>query len=584
MKNTVESIIHRKKQEIESKGEFEVIQIFEKQAYYFEVTQDSTERALAFAANLIHPEEARFLLTENGKITGALSIYDCLEKRSSIGVLEVASIEESMERQGRKNFLQEMFNMARERFHSSHSQNHAMLPVLERNGSLRFLLEFCTNQFFGEKKEGMIYEEYWDLGENEDFVDHTLLDRYDTFVFLEWNEYTVYIAQKILDTQTKKVLFFDGKAKEYLENIQVCGSKASLFDIVNAGGKVMYIHSLPYNEYGIVPAQFSGVYNVFCVLKSMLWCKKLTHPGKKEPDQKILLLDYDISNSGLVDIVKFTLLYANIARQRGFLPVVDIKDDNGYLIKEKQKNVWEVFFSPLDKIFADEVQEYANVFRASINHIRLVDWEMNPYLYEMDAMLWDACKNSDITYLTPFFSFFHPKKECIQKVLESRVHSLEQGMEATDLEWKKILGVIARGTDYRKEAVESRGCGDYVRNVPADLLLSETKAKYSMESFDYVFLATEDAEYFALFGKELGDKLLYIPQKRGKISSKDQYVAEILKSESPKEQTIAYMQVLYQLSKCEKLISSMDCGAYFAALFLKMHRKANNILTDTNNK
>ena len=93
-------------------------------------------------------------------------------------------------------------------------------------------------------------------------------------------------------------------------------------------------------------------------------------------------------------------------------------------------------------------------------------------------------------------------------------------------------------------------------------------------NFDYIFLATEDSNYLKLFKDKFADKLLFIEQKRVTYNYKDnpyKGLCELLNIQDGEKFAIKYLSVLYALSKCNALISSIYCGAYQGAIAFSDH-------------
>ena len=77
-------------------------------------------------------------------------------------------------------------------------------------------------------------------------------------------------------------------------------------------------------------------------------------------------------------------------------------------------------------------------------------------------------------------------------------------------------------------------------------------------------MATEDAEYFAMFQECFGDKLLYVDQKRVSYDYKNQEYIQIKDLLDLKDGKLAgrnYLTVIKCLAVCDSLLYNIECGA-----------------------
>lgn len=553
-----------------------MITILEEQVYGLEENEFNKEELLRFSATFERPELLSFLVKRQGKIAGVYSVYDFLENREYIPVVIQKSengyraVGTNLQKPiGDNSLYDNVFFLANQLFTDNNAWENRELAVIDEKGQCQCILRYEANRIFGEKKEGTVYDSFQDIYRDDLLYDFTLLERFQTFVFYEYHEYTDYLVRVIRKQFPDKVIicldshmemFYPEVCKESIDvngNGRVfcleCESKLS--EYMGQLGNVMFVSSDYENEYGTVKRYLTGVYSSLNVMKSLLWCGRSIQLGTECRDKQILLLDYSVKGSGLVDIIKFTAEYCLLARKRGFVPVVDIRDENGVFTKNPSENIWELFSLPVSEIPVEQARKGACVISAKANGIRLVDWEMNPYLYEEDCGMWEMISHGrSVDY---FRQFFRVKNELWMECREALCKEFKEG--------KKILGVVARGTDYRKEALLARGSGNYVTGKEIQLFLCECKRKMEEGQFDFLYLATEDQEYFELFQKEFNERLLYHNQKRivWEPASKG-FISDFLKQDNPTSQVRSYCHILTALSHCDDLCSTMACGAFLA--------------------
>ena len=130
----------------------------------------------------------------------------------------------------------------------------------------------------------------------------------------------------------------------------------------------------------------------------------------------------------------------------------------------------------------------------------------------------------------------------------------------------KMLGVVARGTDYRY------GGFDVPCPMDDDEFIKLVKIKLKEWNCEYLLLATEDIgilEHFKQAG--FGDKLKYIKQERYKYPDTNQpgiLVSKMKRTDHDYHDEMPYLAILYLLADCNSLISNCQCGAFVVADYI----------------
>lgn len=223
--------------------------------------------------------------------------------------------------------------------------------------------------------------------------------------------------------------------------------------------------------------------------------------------------------------------------------------------------MWEYFFEPASKITYENAMQSANVIRASNNYIQLNDTGGNVYFNECSQEIYSSILSIDNWLFSG-----------IVKLTPTAVNLLEGMIPKTFKDNNKILGVICRGTDYSTEA--NKNIGRIHFNASVEYMLCVTEKMLKKYNYQYIFLATEDSTYLKLFKDKFGDKLLYLEQKRVTYDYKNnpyKPVSELLDIKNGKQFATQYLAVLYTLSRCDSLISSIYCGAYQGAVAFSDH-------------
>lgn len=442
--------------------------------------------------------------------------------------------------------------------------NDGQVIDFSNNEGNHFIFEFDDKkQSISKNDNKWYYRKYNDYNfhDNTRNIDFTFINKFDTFIIEELEEFTFFIIEIIINKlSNKKILCLDEKINKLYKNEQVGYLRniedVLLFDV----GKICYINS--YNwSYDTFSSKKLRAYNSRNVFHSLIWAQYVEHLGNNHPDKVIYLIDYNTAGAGLMDIIKYTAAHVLLARDRNWIPVICLNKKPNQYLNNAGENMWEYLFEPVSKISYDEALSCANVIRASVNDIRLNDTEGNIYLNEYAAKIYESILSIDNNLFT---NAVKVKKEILSTIDEIVPNTLSCN--------NKVLGVICRGTDYSKEANEKIGRIHYNASIEKMLEVSE---KILLENnFDYIFLATEDSNYLKLFKDKFADKLLFIEQKRVTYNYKDnpyKGLCELLNIQDGEKFAIKYLSVLYALSKCNALISSIYCGAYQGAIAFSDH-------------
>lgn len=408
-----------------------------------------------------------------------------------------------------------------------------LISVVNNEGDILFYLTQNKDYYL---ENGQCFEietnyEGCNLVKEKEFLDTYIIDMYDSFLFYEMEEYTHAIADFIVKCYPeKKVYFKDTIAKRFWENNEVC-----LFDSiesVNNVGRVLNITSERKRCSTSVPLILSNVQSSIFVMANLTWARKRRSFGLLNEDKVIVIIDYPVSGGGMGDIVRNVQGYIQLIRRKGWIPIVRLGRDNQYLENEND-NMWDYYFDNVSEVSLEEAMKSKNVVCGDDNHFT---WMPERILLGIDTK-----KNRNIS--------IHFNKETLQYFHKSMPFEFNQN--------KKILGVIARGTDLNKLSGSV---------VDIDVLLETCRKEFEKE-YDYIFLATEDKHYYEIFFEEYGDKLLCIPQKRidyDFVNEKYILISKLFQynAKERKEWGRQYLLISYCLSLCESLITTLPCGCW----------------------
>ena len=215
--------------------------------------------------------------------------------------------------------------------------------------------------------------------------------------------------------------------------------------------------------------------------------------GEKNPDKNILLIEMDNMGVGMGVLYQIVLLGMNLAKEFGFVPVVEFEQNRTRCQEEPgfmgTDNPYEYFFKQPGGISLMDAKASKHVFIAHQWHI--------------DAL----CRELGYTKLYYF-------GEKYLKTLGGEVKNLEltdyvsQNMKSDKgkilpEDMSKVLAVQIRGTDF------NYGWKDHPIAVLPDEFFSEIDSAIENYGFTNIFLATDDSGYLEAFKQRYQDKLLF---------------------------------------------------------------------------
>lgn len=387
------------------------------------------------------------------------------------------------------------------------------------------------------------FEEYA-FGED---LDLELLSRADTYIFEEYEEYTAFIWD-VLERKfpEKKKIFLDENADIF-----------SCFDPLGRGedmpGAVRITSEREKDFFG---RRFQkNIYSSMDVMTSLFWRRKEICFGEENPDKKFMLIRFPVYSSGLGDVIRFCMTKAATAEYRnpGHIPVIDLSvpDGGNSFSGGRLENIWEDFFEPLNEYRPEEVMQS--------RHVLLCDDKMdafNPYMMEQ-------------YHNTRHMREIYKKYLRLNQEMKSYVDSIREHFFRKHFSHGhggKVLGVVARGTDYRY------GGFDVPKPMEDEEFIRLVREKMEEWNCGSLFLATEDADILEKFRQAgFGDRLNYLEQERFRytdVSKKGLLVAKMKKATNDYHDEMPYLAVLYLLAECSALISNCRCGAFEVADFI----------------
>lgn len=282
------------------------------------------------------------------------------------------------------------------------------------------------------------------------------------------------------------------------------------------------------------------------------WRKRERHYsyGEEHPDKTFYVICYDYDTQGLFAIVKSVLSHIMYAIDKGWIPIVDLKNHKSQY-KLGDENTWELFFEQPGGYSLSDIKKSQHIIKSY--------YGMYPHgTYDFYVDILDSpSKYRPISKV--YKQYIRPNAKT-QSIMNSMLTSL--GID------NKTLGVLCRGTDYLL-----RKPHNHPRQPEPEDIIRDTKKLMEENGYDKIFLATEDVKILNLFISEFDDKLKYINQPRLKLANDKNFISDIdISSEKKYEIALNYYTALYILSKCPAIIAGRTAGTLGAVFMSEGYR------------
>lgn len=267
--------------------------------------------------------------------------------------------------------------------------------------------------------------------------------------------------------------------------------------------------------------------------------------GNDNPDKTFYVICFDYDTQGLFAIVKSILSHIIYAIDKGWIPVVDLKN---YSCQYQQdgENVWELFFEQPFGYTLDDIQTSKNIIRSYYGM-----YPYNKYDFYVDVLDHpEKCKRI-AQYYKKYIKPQPKVLECMEKTL-------------VDLHIdNKTLGVLCRGTDYL-----TRQPKYHPRQPDPEIVIDDAQKFMKCNGYDSIFVATEDEIVLDMFKKIFGDRLKFISQPRLRLNDSHHFLSDIKTANDIRNQiALDYYTALYILSHCPAILAGRTAGT-LGAVFM----------------
>lgn len=279
------------------------------------------------------------------------------------------------------------------------------------------------------------------------------------------------------------------------------------------------------------------------------WKNECRMPGGNKNTDKVF---YIVRRSGM-KLGLFSLFNTHLSRidyafQNGMIPVIDMKYFNNSYLDEGEYtlvNAWEKYF--------EQPTDYSLEVAYASKNIVLSDAGV-PETAPNDSMSFFTDNNGELSYWRGKCKEYIRLKPHVKETFEETYCNL---FDKND----KVLGVLARGTDY----VKLRPSKHPIQPT-MEQLIEKTVEVMKKNDCNKIFLATEDKEIAKAFFAKFGD--MCTTNSQDYVDYKDGYLAEI-RGENRNDKYLRgfnYLITILILAKCNCIVAGRTSGTVGAAL------------------
>lgn len=271
--------------------------------------------------------------------------------------------------------------------------------------------------------------------------------------------------------------------------------------------------------------------------------------GKLNAERVFYVIRCPQEQLGFFGLFNYVVYHLKIAVSIGAEPVVDWQYyPNNYVTEDDlvgKENAWEYFFDQPTNITLDEVYHSRNVIMSHGNGEGSLEEVYYPDELEKSHKL--VKKYIRLNFMT----YQHIEKE----------------YQDLDIQGRRVMGIKCRGTDF----VETKPKRHSICPTAKETYDKIKELESEWGEFDKFFIATEDANILNEMEGYLGDKLIYIQEKRFE-SVQGRWLSQVYddKKNCGKKYSdmLAYLSSIYILASCDALVAPV-IGATLGAMRIK---------------
>lgn len=276
------------------------------------------------------------------------------------------------------------------------------------------------------------------------------------------------------------------------------------------------------------------------------WRERKISRGNENKEKRFYIVRRANAKVGLFSLVLTNLGYIKYALEQGYTPIVDMSNyDIFYQGSEiTTPNMWQYYFKQPCGYGLQDLNKSKHVILGN----GIISCEVP---FPDDSIAYDDKK---LAY------WKNVAKEYL--IVKEEIVKLSDELKRELFGEKRILGVLARGTDY----INAKPKNHPVQPMP-EQLMEKIDEVLSERKCDKIYLATEDKNFFAIFKSRYGDKIIAMDVERHETTG-NQNINEVRRLQKKNDYLMArdYLMNILLLSKCNCLVAGNTSGSIGALL------------------
>lgn len=268
--------------------------------------------------------------------------------------------------------------------------------------------------------------------------------------------------------------------------------------------------------------------------------------GEDFPDKTFYIIGIDYCTEGLFAILKNTLIHIHYAIEKGYIPVVDMKNYTSQFSKLTDGNAWEIFFKQPMEYSLDDIQKAKNVIFSK----NITNWGSRSIF----PNIVDDCNITRRLTLSGLFKKYIIPNERTREYIEGKYTTIIGDKT-------NVMGLLCRGTDYTQKRPKGHPIQPNLEQI-----IAEVDRVIKEEGCEYIYVATEDENIIDQLKNKYSDRILEIGQKRfGKMDVN--YISELnIRDLDLIKLNLDYYASLTILSRCSHFLGGRTAGTIGVSL------------------
>ena len=276
------------------------------------------------------------------------------------------------------------------------------------------------------------------------------------------------------------------------------------------------------------------------------WRERTVSCGKEYPDRVFYVIRRANCKSGLFSYVMTTLGRIKEAVDNGFIPVVDMQNEKNMYLSDTEvgiRNAWEFFFEQPAGYSLEDIK--------NAKHVILGNGIIGEELDFPGALTF--FDDRALGYWRTFCNRYLQVNKSLAKEFEEVRKELFGN--------KKVLGVLARGTDYTCAKPKGHPIQPSVEQLAGkiDEVLCDSEC-------EMIYLVTEDADIYDGLFSLYADRIIAPDVRRYRLNSNENINDRIEKDGNAVKSGIEYLKSIWILAHCECMVAGCVSGSLGASL------------------